>query len=143
MRLALTEALRRDARIYSSREALGTGVGGVSGNQPKDVWLSIGAVREATGLSERQLRYVERAGLISARRSQGGQRRYSLGDVAVLKRIAAMRRQGKSLRRIGLILASARPVEAAAEARERPTLSEFTDAQVYFGVNPPDTRGGR
>jgi DNA-binding transcriptional MerR regulator len=115
----------------------------VSGNQPKDVWLSISAVREATGLSERQLRYAERAGLISAGRSKGGQRRYTLDDVALLKRIAALRRQGRSLRHIGILFAGVRPSEEAAKAPGQPTLSEFTDAQVYFGVNPPDSRGGR
>nr|WP_243896292.1 MerR family transcriptional regulator [Paenibacillus sp. F411] len=43
--------------------------------------MSIGVVRELTGLTERQIRYYEQRKLIFPERTKGGNRRYSFEDV--------------------------------------------------------------
>lgn len=50
--------------------------------------ITIGVVRELTGLSERQIRYYEERKLIFPERSSGGSRKYSFSDVELLMDIA-------------------------------------------------------
>lgn len=50
--------------------------------------ITIGIVRELTGLSERQIRYYEERKLIFPERSTGGSRKYSFSDVELLMDIA-------------------------------------------------------
>lgn len=50
--------------------------------------ITIGIVRELTGLSERQIRYYEERKLIFPERTQGGSRKYSFTDVELLVEIA-------------------------------------------------------
>ncbi|HLO12002.1 MAG TPA: MerR family transcriptional regulator [Pseudoneobacillus sp.] len=50
--------------------------------------ITIGIVRELTGLSERQIRYYEERKLIFPERSSGGSRKYSFSDVELLMEIA-------------------------------------------------------
>lgn len=50
--------------------------------------ITIGIVRELTGLSERQIRYYEERKLIFPERSSGGSRKYSFADVELLMEIA-------------------------------------------------------
>jgi|SRR5579875_2000495 len=50
--------------------------------------ITIGIVRELTGLSERQIRYYEERRLIFPERTPGGSRRYSFSDVELLVEIA-------------------------------------------------------
>lgn len=50
--------------------------------------ITIGMVRELTGLSERQIRYYEERKLIFPERSTGGSRKYSFADVEMLMVIA-------------------------------------------------------
>lgn len=50
--------------------------------------ITIGVVRELTGLSERQIRYYEERKLIFPDRSTGGSRKYSFSDVELLMEIA-------------------------------------------------------
>ncbi len=50
--------------------------------------ITIGIVRELTGLSERQIRYYEERKLIFPERSAGGSRKYSFSDVELLMDIA-------------------------------------------------------
>lgn len=50
--------------------------------------ITIGIVKELTGLSERQIRYYEERKLIFPDRTQGGSRRYSFADVEELVDIA-------------------------------------------------------
>jgi MerR family transcriptional regulator, global nitrogen regulator len=50
--------------------------------------ITIGVVRDLTGLSERQIRYYEERKLIFPERSQGGSRKYSFSDVELLVEIA-------------------------------------------------------
>lgn len=49
--------------------------------------MSIGAVRDLTGLSERQIRYYEERKLIFPERTKGGNRRYSFEDVKKIQEI--------------------------------------------------------
>jgi MerR family transcriptional regulator, global nitrogen regulator len=50
--------------------------------------ITIGVVRELTGLSERQIRYYEERKLIFPDRSSGGSRKYSFSDIELLMEIA-------------------------------------------------------
>lgn len=50
--------------------------------------ITIGIVRDLTGLSERQIRYYEERKLIFPERSSGGSRKYSFADVELLVEIA-------------------------------------------------------
>jgi MerR family transcriptional regulator, global nitrogen regulator len=50
--------------------------------------ITIGVVRDLTGLSERQIRYYEERKLIFPERSPGGSRKYSFSDVELLVEIA-------------------------------------------------------
>ncbi|WP_043931252.1 MerR family transcriptional regulator [Bacillus sp. EB01] len=50
--------------------------------------ISIGVVKELTGLSERQIRYYEERKLIFPDRTSGGSRKYSFSDVELLVEIA-------------------------------------------------------
>lgn len=50
--------------------------------------ITIGIVRELTGLSERQIRYYEERKLLFPERSLGGTRKYSFSDVELLIEIA-------------------------------------------------------
>lgn len=50
--------------------------------------ITIGVVRDLTGLSERQIRYYEERKLIFPERTPGGSRKYSFSDVELLVEIA-------------------------------------------------------
>ncbi len=50
--------------------------------------ITIGIVRELTGLSERQIRYYEERKLIYPERTPGGSRKYSFSDIELLMDIA-------------------------------------------------------
>lgn len=50
--------------------------------------ITIGIVKELTGLSERQIRYYEERKLIFPERTDGGSRKYSFADVEQLVEIA-------------------------------------------------------
>jgi MerR family transcriptional regulator, global nitrogen regulator len=50
--------------------------------------ITIGIVRELTGLSERQIRYYEERKLIFPERTSGGSRKYSFSDIELLMDIA-------------------------------------------------------
>lgn len=68
--------------------------------------LSIGAVAQRAGVNVSALRFYEDRGLISSRRSDGGQRRYQR---SVLRRVAFIQvaqRVGLTLEEIGQALAS-------------------------------------
>ncbi|WP_455660546.1 MerR family transcriptional regulator [Pradoshia sp.] len=50
--------------------------------------ITIGVVRELTGLTERQIRYYEERKLIFPDRTSGGSRKYSFTDIELLMEIA-------------------------------------------------------
>ncbi|MCA0757426.1 MerR family transcriptional regulator [Paenibacillus sp. N4] len=56
--------------------------------------MSIGIVRELTGLTERQIRYYEDKQLVFPGRSPGGARKFSFEDVEQLKEIHSKMKDG-------------------------------------------------
>jgi len=62
--------------------------------------LTISAVRELTGLSDRQIRYYDQQALIEPSRGAGKQRRYSLDDIDRLLEIADYMDAGYSIAEI-------------------------------------------
>ena len=73
---------------------------GVDGSGP--VAWKVGELARRTGLSVRALRYYDEIGLLSpSRRTEGGHRLYTAGDVVRLQRIKSLRALGFSLREIG------------------------------------------
>ena len=56
--------------------------------------ISIGTVRELTGLTERQIRYYESRKLLFPERSKTGIRRYSFQDIEILVDIANQLEEG-------------------------------------------------
>ncbi|MBM7553363.1 MerR family transcriptional regulator [Thalassobacillus pellis] len=56
--------------------------------------ISIGVVKELTGLSERQIRYNEERKLIFPERTPNGTRKYSFSDIETLVKIAEKREEG-------------------------------------------------
>jgi MerR family transcriptional regulator, redox-sensitive transcriptional activator SoxR len=81
--------------------------------------LTVGEVAERSGFAASALRYYERAGLISARRSEGGQRRYERG---VLRRLAFIR----AARHVGLTLEEVRDVLEQLPKSRTPTRADWT-----------------
>lgn len=56
--------------------------------------MTIGTVKEMTGLSERKIRYYEKKKLLSPARTPSGTRKYSFTDVEMLISIAEKRQEG-------------------------------------------------
>jgi MerR family transcriptional regulator, redox-sensitive transcriptional activator SoxR len=81
--------------------------------------LTIGEVVERSGFAASALRYYERAGLISATRTSGQQRRY---ERSVLRRLAFIR----AARSIGLGLDEVRDALDRLPAGRTPTRSDWT-----------------
>ncbi|HHW13938.1 MAG TPA: MerR family transcriptional regulator [Firmicutes bacterium] len=76
--------------------------------------LSIGVVQELTGLSGRQIRYYEAAGLISPRRTGGRRRLYTRAEVDLLNEIKEYVRQGMTLEAVKELLRAKGKLPAAA-----------------------------
>ena len=54
----------------------------------------IGVVRRLVGLTERQIRYYDKMGLVTPYRTKGGTRMYSERDIALLRRVKEMMQRG-------------------------------------------------
>jgi MerR family transcriptional regulator, heat shock protein HspR len=65
---------------------------------------SITVAAELAGLPQATLRLYERKGLLRPERTQGGTRRYSDSDVALLIRVAQLQEAGVNLAGIGRVL---------------------------------------
>jgi len=83
---------------------------------------SIAEVRRETGLSERQIRYYEKLGLVQPARSRGRQRLYAPADVERLRQIKEWMDAGVALKTIR---------EWVKRERDPGTL-EDSDAASYF-----------
>nr|WP_211176888.1 redox-sensitive transcriptional activator SoxR [Pseudonocardia acidicola] len=81
--------------------------------------LSIGEVVERSGFPHSALRYYERAGLVQAARTPGGQRRYERG---VLRRLAFIR----AARAIGVGLDDVREALDRLPGSRTPTKADWT-----------------
>ncbi len=71
-----------------------------------DDWLTIGAVSERTGVATSALRFYEAQGLLTATRSEGGQRRYPRDTLRRVSFIRIAQQVGLSLEEIRSALAS-------------------------------------
>ena len=92
---------------------------------------AISVAAELVGTGQQNLRLYERKGLLEPGRTNGGTRRYSENDLAVLHRIAELLAQGLNLSGIRLVLAletenrhlkgelSRRPVRTGTQRRPR------------------------
>ncbi|MFI7542376.1 MerR family transcriptional regulator [Actinoplanes sp. NPDC049599] len=93
---------------------------------PAEGLYPISVVTELTGVGAPALRGYERAGLLTPARSEGGMRRYSTNDLAVIRRVADLSRQGVNLagsRRILALEAEIASLRAQLDAlRGRPPL---------------------
>jgi DNA-binding transcriptional MerR regulator len=72
---------------------------------PDEGLFPISVVTELTGVGAHALRGYERAGLLRPARSDGGMRRYSANDLAVVRRVATLAGEGVNLAGIRRILA--------------------------------------
>src|SRR5664279_2610015 len=81
--------------------------------------LTIGEVVERSGFAASALRYYERAGLVTATRTSGQQRRY---ERSVLRRLAFIR----AARNIGLGLEEVREALDRLPAGRTPTRADWT-----------------
>lgn len=84
-----------------------------------DPSLSVGEVAQRSGFAPSAIRYYEREGLIEARRSDGGQRRF---DRSVLRRLAFI----SAARHVGLSLDEAREALDQLPRSRTPTASDWT-----------------
>lgn len=66
---------------------------------------AISVAAELVGMGQQNLRVYERAGLLEPGRTEGGTRRYSDNDLAILRRIAELLALGLNLSGIRLALA--------------------------------------
>jgi MerR family transcriptional regulator/heat shock protein HspR len=86
---------------------------------PQDGLYPISVVTELTGIGAHTLRGYERAGLLRPARTDGGMRRYSANDLAVVARAAELTGDGVNLagvRRILALEAELASLRAALEA---------------------------
>ena len=74
------------------------------GLDPEQGLFGISVAAEMAGLDPQSLRLYERRGLLEPTRTAGGTRRYSLTDVARLRRIAALVADGVNLAGVGMVL---------------------------------------
>ena len=72
---------------------------------PDQGLFPISVVTELTGIGPHVLRGYERAGLVRPARTDGGIRRYSSNDLALVRRAAALSGEGVNLAGIRRILA--------------------------------------
>ncbi|HEX2051313.1 MAG TPA: redox-sensitive transcriptional activator SoxR [Actinomycetota bacterium] len=84
-----------------------------------DEWLTVGDVVRRSGFAASALRFYEREGLVSAARSEGGQRRYRRD---VLRRLAFVR----AARHVGLSLDEIRAALDELPRGRTPTRADWT-----------------
>lgn len=87
--------------------------------------LSIGEVAERAGVAASALRYYEAEGLITATRSEGGQRRYQRD---VLRRVAFVR----AAQRVGLSLEEIRAALHSLPDGRTPTTSDWASLSASW-----------
>jgi MerR family transcriptional regulator/heat shock protein HspR len=88
----------------------------------------ISVAAELAGVHPQTLRIYERKGLIEPRRTQGGSRRYSERDIALLRRIQELTNEGVSLVGVRKIL-ELEDLLARTEARVRDLDRALDDAR--------------
>jgi MerR family transcriptional regulator, global nitrogen regulator len=96
--------------------------------------ITIGIVRELTGLSERQIRYYEERKLIFPERSSGGSRKYSFSDIELLMEIANKIEDGVQTHEIRQEMKRKQTEENAREIRNKMIQGQLN---AQFGFRKP------
>lgn len=100
---------------------------------PDRALYGISVAAELTGVNPQMLRAYEAKGLIRPFRTDGGTRRYSGRDLAMVDRITTLLAAGLNLAGVEQVL--------ALEAQARTLRAEIDDLQEQLGDRtPPDTR---
>ncbi|HYK71997.1 MAG TPA: MerR family transcriptional regulator [Pseudoneobacillus sp.] len=96
--------------------------------------ITIGIVRELTGLSERQIRYYEERKLLFPERTAGGSRKYSFSDVELLMEIANQIEDGVQTHEIRKEM-----VRKQKEITQREVRNKMIQGQLnaQFGIRKP------
>ncbi len=84
----------------------------------------IGKIAELTGLTLRTIRYYEEEGLLSAKRTDGGQRYYSDQDIVYLKRIIELKELGFTLDEIKKII-RLKSSDSSGDERRKELLRQY------------------
>ena len=93
--------------------------------------ITIGVVRELTGLTERQIRYYEERKLIFPDRTSGGSRKYSFTDIELLMEIAEKIEDGVQTFEIRQEMLREKKKEDAAALRKKMLQGQIN---AQFGI---------
>jgi MerR family transcriptional regulator, global nitrogen regulator len=96
--------------------------------------ITIGIVRELTGLSERQIRYYEERKLVFPERSSGGSRKYSFSDIELLMEIANKIEDGVQTYEIRQELKRKQKEQTEKEVRNKMIQGQLN---AHFGIRKP------
>lgn len=96
--------------------------------------ITIGIVRELTGLSDRQIRYYEERKLIFPERTSGGSRKYSFNDVELLMEIANKIEDGVQTHEIRQELKRKQKAHNSKELRNKMIQGQLN---AHFGIRKP------
>jgi MerR family transcriptional regulator, global nitrogen regulator len=96
--------------------------------------ITIGIVRELTGLSERQIRYYEERKLIFPERSSGGSRKYSFSDIELLMEIANKIEDGVQTHEIRQEMKKKQKEQIDKEVRNKMIQGQINS---QFGIRKP------
>jgi MerR family transcriptional regulator, global nitrogen regulator len=96
--------------------------------------ITIGIVRELTGLSERQIRYYEERKLIFPERSSGGNRKYSFSDIELLMEIANKIEDGVQTHEIRQEMKKKQKEQTEKEVRNKMIQGQLN---AQFGIRKP------
>jgi MerR family transcriptional regulator, global nitrogen regulator len=96
--------------------------------------ITIGIVRELTGLSERQIRYYEERKLIFPERTAGGSRKYSFSDIELLMEIANKIEDGVQTYEIRQELKRKQKEQTDKDVRNKMIQGQLN---AHFGIRKP------
>ena len=125
----------------------------MNARSPHQAVYVISVAAELAGMHPQTLRIYERRGLVNPARTQGGNRRYSDHDIALLRRIAELADEGMNLEGIRRVMEleaevielrarladeqrRADQAENEAERRQRRDLVPLRQTVAIFGERP-------
>ncbi|MFZ8968161.1 MAG: heat shock protein transcriptional repressor HspR [Ilumatobacteraceae bacterium] len=125
----------------------------MNARSPHQAVYVISVAAELAGMHPQTLRIYERRGLVNPARTQGGNRRYSDNDIALLRRIADLADEGMNLEGIRRVMEleaevaelrsrlaveqrRADQAETEAERRQRRDLVPLRQTVAIFGERP-------
>lgn len=112
----------------------GTPNGPPPSRPPTQAVYVISVAAELAGMHPQTLRIYERRGLVAPARTQGGNRRYSDEDIAVLRRIAELTSEGMNLegiRRVMRLEAENKRLRAELDRARELTLHAIAEAERH------------